>query len=160
MTKLASLSVTVAGAAALALTFMGTETAKAQSGSSEVWTVVIDIFSGRPNPKFTLDAAEVQEVKARLGRAPAMSTAAMPDKTIRPARLGYRGILLKSSAGARVVEDSEVSKGKIFRKGPGAKALMDDKAAGAGIERYLTTLAVSKGVLTPALGEEIMKAIP
>ena len=131
--------------------------ARAQA-TPEVWTITIDMFSGLPNPTFTLTAAEVAELKARLGRAPAMAAAAMPATTIRPSILGYRGIIIKATAGSRVVEDAEISKGRIFRKGPGARALMDD--SGTSLERYLASLAVSKGVVASAAAQHLMSKVP
>jgi hypothetical protein len=145
-----------AGAAIVATMVMGIGKAGAQT-SSEVWTVTLDIYSGRRNPSFTLDAAEVQEIKARLGRAPVTAQAAT-QKTIRPSKLGYRGILISATAGGKVVEDSEVSKGAILRKGPSARALMND--AQTGIERYLATLAISKGAVSAELGQWLMKNVP
>ena len=153
MTKF--LSVMFAGAAIVGLALMGSGDARAQSG--EVWKVEIDMYSGRPNPTFTLTAAEVTELKARMGKAPAMAAAAMPDKSIRPSKLGYRGIIVSGKAGTQVLEDTEVSKGKIFRKA-GTKALMDDSAAG--LERYLAGLAVSKGAVSAETGQWLMAKIP
>jgi hypothetical protein len=56
------------------------------------------------------------------------------------------------------LEDAEVHKGKIFRKGPGARALMNDGPAG--LERYLATLAISRGLLSDDVSKEVLKQIP
>ena len=49
--------------------------------------VVLDIFSGRPNPKWTLSIEQVEELKTKLGKFPT----AQPKM---PPGLGYRGITI------------------------------------------------------------------
>jgi hypothetical protein len=53
--------------------------------------VEIDIFSGRPNPVFTLDDQEAQEVLRELASAPEAHTDAAESLGI----LGYRGMILE-----------------------------------------------------------------
>ena len=55
-------------------------------------TVELDAFSGRPNPTWTLTAAEAGEVLERLRGLPAAS-ASIPDLG-----LGYRGFVLRGEA--------------------------------------------------------------
>jgi hypothetical protein len=128
--------------------------------SGETWQVEIDIFSGRPNPVFTLSASEVADVKGRLATAKSAAGASANVKTIRPSILGYRGLLIlgKSSDGKQVTGDIEVYKGKLLRRTPSPAAVLDDSAAG--VERQLLSLAVAKNAVSPQLMQEIQKALP
>jgi len=123
----------------------------ADAPPAEVWKVTIDVFSGMPNPVFTLEPSEVAEVRARLGSAPLVRPMASANETVRPARLGYRGMLVKATAGTNAIEDTEISEGKILRKTAGA--LYDGSSAG--IEGYLLSLAVSKGAIDQGLADQI-----
>jgi hypothetical protein len=129
----------------------GTNSAQAQTASAEVWTVTIDVFSGQPNPTFTLDASEVAEVRARLNATPLIRAMTGAKETIIPARLGYRGMLIKATAGGKAIEDTEASGAKIMRKT--ASALFDGKPVG--LEGYLLSRAVVRGLISPTLENQI-----
>ena len=56
-------------------------------------TVELDAYSGLPNPRFQLTAAEREELEDRLHELPATSPAAIPDN------LGYRGFVIHDENG-------------------------------------------------------------
>jgi hypothetical protein len=60
--------------------------------------VELDIFSGMPNPTWVLSDAEAASFARRLARLPRAS-AAEP-----PGHLGYRGFIVRTTAGARTQE--------------------------------------------------------
>jgi hypothetical protein len=124
---------------------------QAQTATAEVWTVTVDVFSGMPNPAFTLTASEITEVRARLSAAPQLRAMTNPKETILPARLGYRGMMVSAVASGKQIEKCEVAAGKILRRLAGV--VHNGKAAG--LEGYLLSLAVAKGVVTPDLADEI-----
>jgi hypothetical protein len=57
---------------------------------------------------------------------------------------------LKGSVGDKVIEDTQISEGKILRKTAGA--LFDGKSAN--LESYLLSLAVAKGALSRGLADD------
>src|SRR6187200_3434139 len=59
-----------------------------------MFEVELDIFSGRPNPRWVLNPAEEAELLQRLLDR-AVPTAPM---TVLDAKLGYRGFLVRASA--------------------------------------------------------------
>jgi hypothetical protein len=105
----------------------------ADAPPAEVWKVTIDVFSGVPNPVFTLEPSEVAEVQARLDSAPLVRPMASANETIIPARLGYRGMHT------------------ILRRTTGA--VYDGKSVN--LEGYLLSLAVAKGVIDQGLADQI-----
>ena len=123
----------------------------ADTPPAEVWKVTIDVFSGVPNPVFTLEPSEVAEVQARLDSAPWVRPMASANETIIPARLGYRGMQVRASAGGNVIEDTEISEGTILRRTTGA--VYDGKSVN--LEGYLLSLAVAKGVIDQGLADQI-----
>jgi hypothetical protein len=130
---------------------------EAQS-AQEVWQVEIDIYSGVRNPIIALTAAELTQVKDRLGRGRALADANVPT-TVRPSRLGYRGMIVRGKAAdqKRVTAYSEVFNHRILQKAPAARALFDDSA---GLESYLVWLAESRKLLPAADLAEIRKVVP
>jgi hypothetical protein len=144
--------------AAVALAFLKVQTANAQSASSETWQVEISMYSGLPNPTYTLSTAEIAQVKSHITSAPALPAASVANDTILPSILGYRGmIVIGTTSGKQVVEHTEVSGSKIYRKA-GARALLDGKPSG--LERVLLTLALSKSAITADQGKYIGQQIP
>jgi hypothetical protein len=123
----------------------------ADAPPAEVWKVTIDVFSGVPNPVFTLEPSEVAEVQARLDSAPWVRPMASANETIIPARLGYRGMQVRASAGGNVIEDTEISEGTILRRTTGA--VYDGKSVD--LEGYLLSLAVAKGTISQGLADQI-----
>jgi hypothetical protein len=126
----------------------------------ETWQVEVDVFSGRPNPVFTLSASEITDVKGRLATARSVAGADANVKTIRPSILGYRGLKVigKSSDGKQVTGDIELYRGKSLRRMPSPAAVLDDSAVG--LERMLLSLGVAKKAVSPEVMQEIQKALP
>ena len=110
---------------------------QSQTTPAEVWSVTIGVFSGRPDPVFTLLPSEVAEVRARLGKAPSVRAVADAKETILPARLGYRGMRLKASTGDKVIEDMEICETQIQRKTAGALSMASWSASKAIFCRWL-----------------------
>lgn len=131
---------------------------KAQTAGGETWEVEVDIYSGRPNPVFTLTAGEMTSVNNLIAAAPAAARASTDGKSIRPRVLGYRGLIIRSrSADGRLTAmNVEISRGRILRRAsavaaaaPGADAstaLLDD--SGRAVERFLVSLGSAKKVIT------------
>ena len=57
-------------------------------------TITLDIFSGLPNPTWTLSDTQVADLTARLG---ALTPAA---QAVAPPPLGYRGFIIEGGTGA------------------------------------------------------------
>lgn len=105
------------------------------SGASGTGCVaMLDILSGRPNPEWTLTAAQCAEAEARLGKLGTTTSRApaMPG-------LGYRGIVLRVGGG-----EWRVYAGQARRRGKGGAA-----DAGRAFERWL--LATAEGQLPAEL---------
>ena len=62
-----------------------------RSAEADDWTVVAQVFSGRPDPQWSLPARQAGELVAAWRELPSWNDAA---PQIRP--LGYRGMLLRS----------------------------------------------------------------
>ena len=56
-------------------------------------TVTADVFSGRPNPRWTLNDSQIAELAEKLRRALAAAPLARQDL---PDGLGYRGLVIES----------------------------------------------------------------
>jgi len=89
-------------------------------------TVTLDVFSGRPNPEWTLDAAQEAQLRARLA-----SLSTTRDAPLEPPGLGYRGLLLRLDTGPKF----RVCAGTVA--GPGT--LLLDR--GRALERWLLASA-------------------
>ena len=57
-------------------------------------TVTLDAFSGLPNLRWTLSAAEVAELQRRLAALPPAAESVVPPP------LGYRGVIVEGDSGA------------------------------------------------------------
>jgi hypothetical protein len=117
----------------LALTAMviGSLTMTAKSDDA-VAQATLDVFSGRPNPTWTLTAAETKELQGRLARLATKLPAApdVPD-------LGYRGVQLTLGA----MELSVARGGVSIQQGGTVTHLAD---AGRQLERWLVQTAQGK----------------
>lgn len=134
-----------------ALTLANSLPAQAQTSTAEVWQVEIAVFSGVENPVLTLEPGEVAEVRARLKRVSVVRAKTDAEETLLPARLGYRGMVIRGSTGGKPLEHTEVSENKVLRKVDGT--LNDGKTAA--LESYLLSLAVSKGTISQDLAKII-----
>jgi len=89
-------------------------------------TVVLEIFSGRPDPSWPLDARHTGELLRRLELLPAARESALPAG----APLGYRGLHVSLTEGTdgRIVE---VRRGYIADR----RRILEDR--GRALERWL-----------------------
>lgn len=150
----------VAGILAAGLIVLAaTRTSSAQT-ATETWQVEIDIYSGRPNPVLTLTANELADVKNRLAAAAPVPAADANAASIRPSRLGYRGLIIrgKSGDGKTTTADIELFAGRILRRAPSARAVLDDRSVG--LERMLVGLANAKQMIPAGMMKEIQKVMP
>lgn len=103
-------------------------------------TVELDAFSGRPNPVWTLTAADAGELAALLRDLPEASDASLPEPT-----LGYRGFRVRNPGGeGGVPERLYVSRGgvlRVFEDAERGRTLRDD----AGVEAWLISIARRQG---------------
>jgi len=109
-------------------------------------TVVIEVFSGRPNPAFALDdPSALRGLGDALGRLPAEAPEA--GRAAGLSRLGYRGIVIDNPRGvAGIPRYVQVLDGLVLvrddeRSGP--RYLRDSEA----IEKSCLALAVERGLI-------------
>jgi len=108
--------------------------------------VVLDVFSGRPNPSWALDSARESEFLSRLKRLQPADEKP-PERPI----LGYRGFVVQSSAGSGLAGIVRVYGGMVQRDGSAyqdpdrslERWLLD--TAGANLEGSLVAM-LSKGL--------------
>jgi hypothetical protein len=104
-------------------------------------TVVLEIFSGRPDPSWPLDTQRTAELSRRLESLPAARESALPEG----APLGYRGLHVSFTEGTegRIVE---VRRGFVADR----RRILEDR--GRTVERWLL------GTAPPELSELIRSA--
>ncbi len=100
--------------------------------------VEADVFSGRPNPRWTLDAAAAAELARRLAELPPAPPAAPFEG------LGYRGLVVTGLEGE--CDEVRVHGGRVRAECGGETRTRAD--AGRALERWL--LATGEGSLEPA----------
>lgn len=103
--------------------------------------VEADVFSGRPNPRWTLDAAGARELARRLGELPAAPAAQAFEG------LGYRGLVVTGLS----VECPEVRLHGGRARGECADGPRAWADAGRALERWL--LATGEGRMDPGTME-------
>lgn len=101
------------------------------------------LYSGRPNPSFTLNAAQVQRVQELLTAAHPVSGA--EDRTVLPSILGYNGIVIESRGTNGLPASIEVYRNRIAVHERGARRILSDNGA---LEQFL----VSAGTESKTLG--------
>lgn len=114
--------------------------------------IELDIFSGRPNPVWSLDGAQEQEL---LGRLEA-ERASNPGQRGAPDRLGYRGYLLRPQSQAALSAFASMGLDSEYRLFSLAVGVSEQEAqAHAEAQSWLTATAYTAGVLTeePVLEE-------
>ena len=126
--------------------------------------VEIDIFSGRPNPVFTLTESEATDVQRSLTPATdalAKVDSSSPVKTpesVLPSKLGYRGIVIQEyAADGRVLSRTEIAGRSVLVKPTGQLAKLTTPSDD--IERMLVDLALSKGKIDSTLYSHIQEEI-
>ena len=152
---------TNAGILPLALVFIlaaldsSTHVAEAQSVTVKR-QVEIDIFSGRPNPVFTLNDSEAKLVQRWLAPtvdALAKVDSASPLKTpqsVLPSKLGYRGIVIwEYAADGRVLSRTEIAGKSVLARPTGQLARLTTSSDD--VEQKLVDLALAKATIDSEL---------
>ena len=113
--------------------------------SPDAATVEVDLYSGRPNPSWSLTPDEVAQLVKRVdGLAPA-------DEVEPPGRLGYRGLRFRLYAQGREVASAESFDGHLrFQAPEGPRHLADP---GGEVERWL--LETGQGKIEPQVYETL-----
>jgi hypothetical protein len=137
---------------------------------TEVFTVEIDAFSGRPNPRFVIDPSDLAAVAAKL-RALCTRTDATTSKLAEyPNTLGYRGVRVSRSSAAGAGNSLAVARRVVrFAKRNSPSACEDRLQAAGGdlfvpdavsdLEKHLIHLALAKGAISQGIFQTIMKAV-
>ena len=104
--------------------------------------VELDIFSGRPNPTWTLSDADDADLRARLAALPSASAATLHSD------LGYRGLIVRLAdpAGPQVVR---IQRGHVQADGAEPPAEGNRADSGRSLERWL--LGTGRSGLEPGL---------
>jgi hypothetical protein len=119
--------------------------------------VQISIFSGLPDPVFTLTASEAADVQRWLMPADSESTGQTPEALL-PEKLGYRGIVLTDyDAEGRVLARTEIVGRSVLSRQSGQPARLTTSREDA--ERKLVDLAFSKAVISAELHRDIHETI-
>jgi hypothetical protein len=104
--------------------------------------VSLDIFSGRPNPVWTLSPAETIALRGLLDRLPASPCPSLP------AQLGYRGFVVQFSSGSRAAGDGlRAYKGTVWRGNPWTENVANLCRSDTGREVEGALLASGRGEL-------------
>lgn len=108
-------------------------------------TVEADLYSGRPNPSWSLTPEEVARLVERVeGLAPAAEVEP-------PGRLGYRGLRFRLHSGSREIASGASFDGHLrFQGSAGPRHLADPKGE---VERWL--LATGQGRIEPQVYETL-----
>jgi len=103
--------------------------------------VEVDLYSGRPNPRFHLGPATAAELMSRLAALPPLSGRATPRAT-----LGYRGLRVDAGVTESTITEIVVSGGAVFVcDRAGTQRVLEDRERG--LERWL--VEASAGQLDP-----------
>lgn len=106
--------------------------------------VVLDVYSGRPNPRWPLTSTQIDELSSRLRD----QADAQP---VEPPGLGYRGFIVRNAPrDPRLPEELRVYNGVITARRAGAQQITRD---GARIEDWLQGQAreLGQGAVLDAL---------
>lgn len=116
-------------------------------------TVEADLFSGRPNPSWTLAPGEIEPLLALLRRlAPVPEPA--PEREA-PGQLGYRGLALRFVRQGTEVASLEVLSRRVrYRDGAGPRLLADP---GREVERFL--VASGQGKVEPEVHATLLSEV-
>jgi hypothetical protein len=98
---------------------------------------VPDIFSGRPNPRWTLSSQESRRLWIRIGRATSIDS---PARGVGRLGLGYRGITLRCDTRPEI-GDIRILCGEIFTSAHGS---YEPVAQAAGLDRDLLRLGAGR----------------
>lgn len=131
-------------------------TQAAEPALPEALEVRVLIYSGRPDPVFTI--TDPKEIKQLLDSARALPAAATATGDAAYPKLGYRGMLVTNHSKQNPELASFIAHRNSVRLQPSAGAATTARTSaeearvdGAGtLEQRLLTLAQAKGVLSPA----------
>jgi hypothetical protein len=128
------------GAVALGAAFLACASvdAAAQTGAAEGPKVTVLIYSGRPNPSFTLSASQAQELQKLI--AAARQDPSFQGRSALPSILGYNGIVVVWSSG----NSRAVYRNHIEVREQGAPRFLAD---GGETEEFLLNAAVESKAL-------------
>ncbi len=126
--------------------------------------VEIDVFSGQPNPVFTLTESEAADVQRWLMPAADTPIAGASDstgqtpETIFPSKLGHVGIVLwEYDADGRVLSRTEIAGRSVLARQK--SQLPRQTTSSDDVERKLVDLALSKAVINAELHGKINEKI-
>lgn len=112
--------------------------------SPDAATVEVDLYSGRPNPAWSLTPDEVAQLVERVDRVDGLAPA---DEAEPPGRLGYRGLRFRLHAGGREIASGASFDGHLrLQDSAGSRHLADP---GGEVERWL--LATGEGKIEPQI---------
>ena len=125
------------------------------SANSEELCVTVEVFSGRPNPKFYISDAEAfDQLGNNLKSLPALGETG--DTNHEFSRLGYRGIVIFNDAAIEgIPKFIQFLNGKvkiIEKQGAPATFYKDSN----NLERYYLGLAKKKGIITDLIRAEVL----
>jgi hypothetical protein len=150
---------------ALAAAALAVSPARAQQASApaETFSVEIDVFSGRPNPTFTVDLQDLAPFLVKLRSL--CSSAASPASPYPAGYLGYRGVFVHRS-GAHSIALGR--KGALFAAANAPTVCQDKVSAAADLlvgdpssdlERHLVELAHQKGAVDDVVHGTIVNTL-
>lgn len=98
--------------------------------------VLLDIYSGRRNPRWPLSASQIEELSGRIARQ-------ADTEPIEPPGLGYRGFIVRNNArDPRLPTELRVYNGVLSATVGAARRVTRD---GAGVEDWLIAQAREQG---------------
>jgi len=145
MRVLSRIATLVLGVFAMSAAFAATDgPVVAESGSGV--KIVVEVFSGRPNPTFTLeDAAALGRLREAFERLPAEGPESAQDTGFN--RLGYRGIVIENPRGvAGIPRYAQALNGVVLVRdeADGASRYFRDTES---LEKNLLALAAERGLI-------------
>jgi hypothetical protein len=131
------------GVVAMALAFLAcaSERAAAQTAETDGPKATVLIYSGRPNPSFTLSESQFQHLQQLI--AAARQDPDFEGESVLPSILGYNGIVVIWSSGAGVA----VYRNHIEAREQGAKRFLADNGE---LEEFLLSVATESKALDDA----------
>ena len=134
--------------------------ASAQSVSRS--EVEVHIFSGRPNPVFTLTRSEATEVRRLLAGAADVPVEVAPDpqakepETPFPSKLGYRGLSIREyAADGTLLSNTDIAGHNVLVRAAGRQSRKT--ASSDDLERRLVDLALTKEAIDDELFGHILE---
>lgn len=137
---------------AFATTMIAADTAKPNAVEVEIL-----IFSGRPNPVFTV--TNPGEVQSLVAAVKSLTVAPVDTSSITRGGLGYRGIAVRHLADTEISSFLVRHSTVLVNTGLGGVAMAQGRAdAGRALEAQLLALAQSHGALDASLAAHIQGA--